>query len=181
MLTAFIGPSSSLFFKIVAQVLFTTAAVIALISSIAYYFGSGRTFHEYVVRYTDEVRAELQPTVIESTAVHCAHSLPPVLQVADLSSIIVMADWIAWSLAFAAVNQTIPDYAVGIDAVIMRNRAKKFNRIYRSRMLQITSACAIAIIVAAQLLIPSHVKMQLGFFGAAKARTTPLNRMHAPL
>ncbi len=103
------------------------------------------------------------------------------LQVADLSSIIVMADWIAWSLAFAAVNQKIPDYAVGIDAVIMRNRAKKFNRIYRSRMLQITSACAIAIIIAAQLLIPSHVKMQLGFFGAAKARTTPLNRMHAPL
>ena len=57
MLTAFLGPSSSLFFKVVAQVLFSTAAVIALLSSIAYYFGSGRTFREYVMRYTDEVRA----------------------------------------------------------------------------------------------------------------------------
>jgi hypothetical protein len=49
------GISSNLLFGFMMTVLAYSSVVVVAIASFAYYFGSGRTFGEYVQRYADEV------------------------------------------------------------------------------------------------------------------------------
>ena len=49
--------SSNVMFESMLRVLVVSSAVVGSVAAVAYYFGSGRNFREYVQRYTDEVHA----------------------------------------------------------------------------------------------------------------------------
>ena len=44
-------------FESMLRVLVASSTLVAAFAAVAYYFGSGRNFREYVQRYTDELRA----------------------------------------------------------------------------------------------------------------------------
>ena len=67
--------------------------------------------------------------------------------------------------------------------IVEKNRRAKFNRAYTQRFFQITAVFAIATIASSEFLSPAQVRLDLGFFGAAKARKrlrtpTPLRLIH---
>jgi hypothetical protein len=96
-------------------------------------------------------------------------------------SIVCFADLLAFSSAFSATSSE--RIAPANFQIVEKNRRAKFNRAYTQRFFQITAVFAIATIASSEFLSPAQVRLDLGFFGAAKARKrlrtpTPLRLIH---